>query len=167
MDEVEDLFGEPRTVSSNDMVILAGNSVRGKISKLSDLSIPGFRVGLAHPENSALGALTVRLLESEGVEIGDNKQLDSPTGDLLVNQLRAGSLDAVIVYRSNARANPATLENAHIVDIDHEMAVAEQPFAVGLHSDHKRLTARLFKALVGSHGREQFLKYGFEWALPE
>ena len=167
MDEVEDLFGKPSTVSSNDMVILAGNGVRGKIGKLADLSIPGFRVGLAHPENSALGALTLRLLESEGVDIGDNKKLDSATGDFLVNQLRAGSLDAVIVYRSNARANAATLEDAHIVEIDSEMAVAEQPFAVGVHSDHKHLTGRLFKALVDSRGREQFLKYGFEWQLAE
>ncbi|MCH2059718.1 MAG: molybdate ABC transporter substrate-binding protein [Verrucomicrobiales bacterium] len=167
MDEVEDLFGKPRTVSSNDMVILAGNDVRGKINKLDDLSVPGFRVGLAHPENSALGALTRRLLVSEGVEIGDNKKLDSATGDFLVNQLRAGSLDAVIVYRSNARANPSTLNDAHIVEIDSEMAVALQPFAVGVDSDHKHLTERLFKAMVDSQGRKQFLKYGFQWKLSE
>jgi molybdenum ABC transporter molybdate-binding protein len=167
MEEVEDLFSKPKTVSSNDIIILAVNGVRGKIVKLTDLSLPGMRVGFAHPENSALGALTIRLLEQEGVDIGDNKKLDSATGDFLVNQLRAGSLDAVIVYRSNAQANPATLKGAHIVEIDNKMAVARQPFAVGLGSDHKHLTGRLFQALVNSMGREQFLKYGFGWELPE
>ena len=167
MDEVENLFGESRTVSSNDMVILASNKVKGRINNLNDLSVPGFRVGLAHPENSALGALTRRLLNAEGIEIGDNKKLDSATGDFLVNQLRAGSLDAVIVYRSNGMANPSTLKDAHIVEIDSEMAVALQPFAVGVDSEYKHLTERLFSALVDSQGREQFLKYGFQWKLSE
>ncbi|MCP4848009.1 MAG: molybdate ABC transporter substrate-binding protein [Verrucomicrobiaceae bacterium] len=167
MEEVEAFFSKPKTVSSNDMVILVSNDVRGKIRKLSDLSLPGMRVGLAHPENSALGALTVRLLENEKVEIGDNKELDSATGDFLVNQLRAGSLDAVIVYRSNAKANPATLKGAHIVDINNDMAIARQPFAIGLNSDHKHLASRLFRALVNDMGRKQFLDYGFEWELSE
>ena len=167
MDEVENLFGESRTVSSNDMVILAANNVKGMINNLNDLSVPGFRVGLAHPENSALGALTKRLLNAEGIDIGDNKKLDSATGDFLVNQLRAGSLDAVIVYRSNGMANPLTLTDAHIVEIDSKMAVALQPFAVGIDSEHKHLTERLFNALVDTQGREQFLKYGFQWKLSE
>ena len=115
----------------------------------------------------ALGALTVRLLEEKGVKIGKNKQLDSATGDFLVNQLRAGSLDAVIVYRSNAKATPATLESASIVEVRHPMAVAHQPFAIGAHSDHKHLTERLFRALVAEQGKEQFLKYGFGWELSE
>ena len=167
MDEVENLFGESRTVSSNDMVILAANNVKGMINSLNDLSVPGLRVGLAHPENSALGALTKRLLNAEGIDIGDNKKLDSATGDFLVNQLRAGSLDAVIVYRSNGMATPLTLTDAHIVEIDSKMAVALQPFAVGIDSEHKHLTERLFNALVDTQGREQFLKYGFQWKLSE
>ncbi len=167
MREVQDYFSEPRNVSSNDIVILVANNSRGKIMNLEDLAVPGLRIGLAHPENSALGALTVRLLEEKGVKIGENKQLDSATGDFLVNQLRAGSLDAVIVYRSNAKANPATLESASIVEVRHPMAVAHQPFAIGAHSDHKYLTERLFRALVAEQGKEQFLKYGFGWELSE
>jgi hypothetical protein len=73
----------------------------------------------------------------------------------------------VIVYRSNAMANPATLEGAHIVEIDHAEAVARQPFAVGLNSDFKQLSGRLFEALTGEGGKQQFLKYGFRWELDQ
>ncbi|MFP6873972.1 MAG: molybdate ABC transporter substrate-binding protein [Verrucomicrobiales bacterium] len=167
MQEVQDYFSKPMTVSSNDMVILVANNARSKIKNLAGLAAPGLRIGLAHPKNSALGALTLKLLKQAGVRVGSNKELDSATGDFLVNQLRAGSLDAVIVYRSNAQANPATLETAHIVEINQPMAVAYQPFAVGLHSDHKYLAGRMFQALVSNQGREQFLKNGFGWELAE
>ncbi len=165
MDEVEDLFGESQTVSANDIVLLVADGAKGKVTSAADLAAPGLRVGLAHPENSALGALTVRLLDALGVAVGDNKQLDSSTGDFLINQLLAGSLDAVVVYRSNAMAHPPTLDSTHIVEIDHPLAVAHQPFAAGLNSDHKQLVARLFEALTGAEGKEQFLKYGFRWEL--
>ena len=167
MSQVQEYFTEPKTVSSNDIIILVSNHCRGKIMDLASLAVPGLKIGLAHPENSALGALTVRLLTQSGVDIGENKALDSATGDFLVNQLRAGSLDAVIVYRSNAKANPATLDSAHIVEVEHPMAVAHQPFAIGMHSDHKHLTERLFRTLVAEQGKEQFLKYGFGWELAE
>ena len=165
MTSVQDLFEPASMVSSNDMVILAHDQARPEIRSVRDLTKPGLRVGVAHPEKSALGALTNRLLGVMHVDLGANKILDSATGDFLVNQLRAGSLDAVIVYRSNAMAHPTTLKEARIVEIDHPRAVAHQPFAVGANSDHKHLMNRLFQALVAADGRAEFLKYGFRWEL--
>ena len=94
-----------------------------------------------------------------------NKLLDSATGDFLVNQLRAGSLDAVIVYRSNALVNPSTLNDAFIVNIDEPMAVAIQPFAIGSNSNHKNLMMRLLDTLTKNESKLDFLKYGFKWEI--
>jgi molybdenum ABC transporter molybdate-binding protein len=165
MDDVSELFDSPTNVSSNDMVILVKNEMRGTIESLSDLTKPNIRVGTAHPEKSALGALTVRLLDHLKINVNNNKLLDSATGDFLVNQLRAGSLDAVIVYRSNALANSSTLNDAFIVDIDEPMAVAIQPFAIGANSNHKSLMMRLLDALTGNESKLDFLKYGFKWEI--
>ena len=105
MDDVQEMFSSPVTVSQNDMIILVNKKASDRISKIDDLTKPGIRVGLAHPEKSALGALTVNLLNSLEIKLGDNLELNSATGDFLVNKLRAGSLDAGIVYKSNALAN--------------------------------------------------------------
>lgn len=165
MNDVKDLFDSPTNVSSNDMIILARNEMKGTIKTLNDLTGNGLRIGVAHPEKSALGALTARLFEHLNLNLKKNLLLDSATGDFLVNQLRAGSLDAVIVYRSNAMANPSTLEDAFIVDIDEPMAVAIQPFAIGSDSSHKNLMKRLLDALTGNESRKDFLKYGFQWEI--
>ncbi len=165
MDDVSSLFDSPTNVSSNDMIILVKNEMRGIIESLNDLTKPEIRVGTAHPEKSALGALTVRLLDHLKIDVNSNKLLDSATGDFLVNQLRAGSLDAVIVYRSNALANRSTLNDAFIVDIDEPMAVAIQPFAIGVNSNHKNLMQRLLDALTGDESKADFLKYGFKWEI--
>ena len=165
MDDVQDLFGSPTNVSSNDMIILAQNKMKDKIKSLDDLTREGIRVGTAHPEKSALGALTVRLLNHLKINIEKNLLLNSATGDFLVNQLRAGSLDAVIVYRSNALANSSTLDDAFIVNIDDPMAVAIQPFAIGTNSSHRNLMMRLLDSLTGTESKSDFLKYGFKWEV--
>ena len=65
----------------------------------------------------------------------------------------------------NARANKATLEDAHIVFIDHPRAIAHQPFAVGNQSRFPRLAQRLFEALVVDS--TSFEDVGFVWELPD
>ena len=129
------------------------------------MEVPGLRVGCAHPEKSALGALTVKLLDNLKINLESNLTLDSATGDFLVNQLRAGSLDAVIVYRSNALANSSTLDDAAIVEINDSSALAYQPFAIGLNTKHKNLMTRLYDALTSQQAKSDFEKIGFKWIV--
>lgn len=169
LDMVQDRFGESTVVTANEMVILAEKGNPKGIKMLDDLAKPGMRLGLSHPEKSALGFLTKYLLDQEDlyekiVESG-NLKLDSPTGDFLVNQLKAGSLDAVIVYRSNAMAVSSTGEDFDIIDIDRPNAIATQPFAVAKESRYPRLLTRFLEACVSETGKEQFLRYGFRWEL--
>lgn len=160
LDMVSHLFEAGEVVSSNPLRIVTAKGNEHGIQTLSDLTRPGLRVGLAHPEKSALGALTQALLEREGIELGDNLKLESPTGDYLVNQLRPGSLDAVVVYASNAaRAG----DEVHRIPIDLPGALAVQPFAVGRQTDHPRLLERLFEVIDSEASRQEFESLGFGW----
>ena len=88
--------------------------------------------------------------------------LDSATGDFLVNQMRTGSLDAVLVYRSNAAE---VLEDLDLIEINLDGASATQPFAVARDSEHQKTLDRLLTTLTGSSSRSRFDAHGFGWEL--
>jgi molybdenum ABC transporter molybdate-binding protein len=169
MDMVEDRFESSVVVSSNEMVILVLKGNPKQIKGVADLARPGLRLGLSHPEKSALGALTKNMLETAGVYAdilaAGNLALDSPTGDFLVNQLRAESLDAVIVYRSNALAGPTTLSECDLIPITGVNAMAHQPYAVARDSGHQQLMQRFLEGVTQESGKKTFLSYGFGWEL--
>ena len=89
-----------------------------------------------------------------------NVVVQSPTGDFLVNQLKTGSLDAVIAYISNAAASGDKLE---AIRIDIPCALATQPFAVGRESSQKQLAGRLLEAIESAQSKQKFLENGFYW----
>jgi len=165
---VGERFYPGTTVSSNRAVLLVRKGNPSKIEGLKDLCAPGLVVGLAHPEKSALGALSVLLLEDAGLtesfEASGNLMLDSATGDFLVNQMRTGSLDAAIVYRSNAAE---VMHELDIIELGEDGASATQPFAVARSSHHPRTLARLLDALTEPGSRARFYDHGFGWELPE
>lgn len=169
MDMVAEKFLESTLVSANEMVILVEKGNLRGIKDLADLATPGHRLGFAHPEKSALGFLTKYLLEEESLyqKIVDsgNLKMDSPTGDFLVNQIKTGSLDAVIVYKSNAMATASTVEDVDIIEIGRPEAVAHQPYAVAKNSQHRQLLDRFFAATVSVAGKEKFIEHGFRWEL--
>jgi molybdate transport system substrate-binding protein len=101
------------------------------------------------------------LLQSKQYEpVMKNVVVQSPTGDFLVNQLRTGSLDAVIAYISNATASGDKLE---AIRIDIPCALATQPFAVGRESANKQLAARLLEAIESGESKDRFVENGFYW----
>ncbi len=169
MEMVQDRFLEPTTVSANEMVIITEKGNPRQILTLADLATPGLRLGFAHPEKSALGFLTKHLLDGENlyesIIAAGNLKVDSPTGDFLVNQLKAGYLDAVIVYRSNALADESTAEGYDIIAIDRPNAISHQPWAIGKSSGHKHLLDRFYKTAVSAESKEIFLRHGFRWAV--
>lgn len=163
LDAVADAFEPGRVLTANPIVILTGPGNPLGIASLADLARDGLRVGLAHPEKSALGALTYALLDETGeraaFDASGNLALDSPTGDFLVNQLRAGGLDAVVVYRSNA----ARAGELALVEIAHPAALAHQPFAIRRDSPHRALLGRLLTTIEAPESRERFEELGFRW----
>jgi len=116
------------------------------VKSLKDMAKPGLRVGIGHEKQCALGLLTQQTLAQSRLqeEVMKNVVMQSSTGDLLVNQLRTGSLDAVVAYVSNAVSAAEVLE---AIPVDIPCALAVQPIAVARDATRKRISARLVDAL--------------------
>jgi hypothetical protein len=73
--------------------------------------------------------MTMGILSSMNLweSVSKNASSQVPTGDFLVNQLRAGSLDAAVVYRINIQQQA---EHFDAVSLPADKARAIQPFAV-------------------------------------
>ncbi|MCX7825008.1 MAG: substrate-binding domain-containing protein, partial [Verrucomicrobiae bacterium] len=162
---VADLFlGEPARISETDIVLVVPAGNPRQICELRDLARPGLRVGWANPDQSTLGALTLRMFEQAGIAeaVRSNTVMQTPTGDLLVNQFRVspGSLDVVVAYRVNAmKAGDAV----QVLAIDAPGARAEQTFSVGAQSKHKQLVRRLHAALLSTEAGQRYTAAGFKW----
>ena len=163
MNQVPDLFPAPVDVSENELVILVQKGNPQKIADLNDLGRKGLRVGIGHEKQCAMGWLTQNTLKQGGVqkEVMENVIVQTPTGDMLVNQLRTGSLDAAVVYLSNAAGAGDELDAIRIRGI--ECAIATQPFAVSKETLFPQLTGRLFEQLCSAESRDSFEAEGFRW----
>jgi ABC-type molybdate transport system substrate-binding protein len=164
MTQVKDLFLDSADISTNQLVILVPQGNPHGIHTLKDLGKPGIRLGVGHEKQCALGALTATTLEQAGLRdpVRKNVVAESATGDLLVNQLRTGSLDAVIAYISNATNSADKLE---AMTIDIPCAVATQPIAVSKASENKQMASRLMSAIESDESKRIFVANGFGWKL--
>jgi molybdenum ABC transporter molybdate-binding protein len=151
--------GDPRIVSETGLVILVAKGNPKGIRTLADLAAPGLKVGLANAEFSTLGELTRRLLADAGIaeQVKKNIMSHVPTGDLLVNQMRVGTLDAVIVYEANA----VPAKECDTVPL--KAVAAVQTFSVGKTSSNKQLAARLLDAIESQESRKRYEAAGFRW----
>ncbi|MBI2925583.1 MAG: substrate-binding domain-containing protein [Verrucomicrobia bacterium] len=163
MREVTTLFSEPVNISRTTMVMLVPMANPKAIRTLADLAKPGLRLGLANEEQSALGALTARLLRAQGLydRVMANVKVQTPTADLLVNQMRTGSLDAVVVYEANTSQVKGLFT---IIPLTESGALATQPYAVGKNSEHRLLMERLLAALRSAESQQRFQSVGFQWS---
>jgi ABC-type molybdate transport system substrate-binding protein len=160
---VADLFPEPAVeISASDIVILVAKGNPKGVRSLADLAQAGLRVGMANPEQSTLGALTRNLLEKGGIleAVMKNVATQTPTADMLVNQIRTGSLDAVVVYISNTMK---VRDHLDIVRLSGPGTTAVQTFSVGKQSGCKQLALRLREALRSAESRARYDSAGFQW----
>ncbi|MDA1275974.1 MAG: molybdate ABC transporter substrate-binding protein [Verrucomicrobia bacterium] len=162
MTSVGDLFLDSVDISRTDIVMLVQKGNPLGLRTLSDLAKPGLRLGVANEKQSALGALTARLLTVENLyeTVMRNVQVQTPTADLLVNQIRTGSLDVVVVYVANTSQ---VREHLDLVSIDVPAAIAVQPYAVSRNSGNRYLMERLLAALTSAKSKAQFESVGFQW----
>ena len=163
MRSLPELFPAPETISRNELAILVPKGNPRGIATLADLARPELRVGVGHEQQCAMGWLTHNTLRAAGVldDVMANVAVQTPSGDMLVNQLRAGGLDAAVAYLSNAAAATAEIDTVRIVGL--AAAVADQPFAVAVDSRHKQAAARLRDRITSATSRELFVASGFRW----
>ena len=106
--------------------------------------------------------MTKRLLESQNLwdNVYKNVRSQTPTADLLVNQIRTGSLDAVVVYEANVSQVKDKLD---IVRLSEDNANALQNFGISSNSENQNLMKRLLKALTDVSSKKSYIDNGFEW----
>ena len=170
MDMVAERFDEPVVLTENDIVIAVAKENPKGIRTLEDLTRADLRVGVCHPEKSALGHLTRKMLQKLAIEkrVLEAAAVQSATGDFLVSQIRAGGLNAVIVYRSNVLNHSANVDHhLDIVEIEDDSALAVQPWAIAKTSDNAQLLKRLLNGLVSRRSRERFEQVGFRWRFED
>ena len=162
MTQVEDKFKNIIDISKTNIVVVTQKGNPKKITNLKDLTKENLQIGVCNHNQSALGALTKKLLESQNIwdAVYKNVRTQTPTADLLVNQIRTGSLDAVIVYAANIAQVKDKLD---VIQLNQEQATALQNFGVSIHSENQFLTKRLLKALTNESSKKSYLKNGFEW----
>ncbi len=140
------------------IVVRQGNP--RNVKTLADLAQPNLKVGLCNAEQSTLGYMTRGMLKQTGLNdaVRKNVVVEVPTADFLINQMRAGALEAAVVYRVNAQPQAEHLE---FIPIQHAGAKAVQPFAVRHDSPNRRLGERLLAFLKANRG--SFEQAGFQW----
>lgn len=163
MKQVQEQFESPDDIAQNQLVILVKKGNPHQIADLKDLTKPGLRVGIGHEKQCAMGWLTQRTFTEGGVSdsVMKNVVAQVPTGDMLVNSMLAGSLDAAVVYLSNAVGAGDKLDAVAIQGI--QCAIATQPFAIKKGTPYKQLLERLHATLRSVESKSRFEDEGFQW----
>jgi molybdate transport system substrate-binding protein len=157
---VAEVFPESVMLTETEIGIVVHKGNPRGVKTLADLAQPGLKLGLCNAEQSTLGYMTRGILKSSGLQesVRKNVVVETPTADLLVTQMRAGGLEAAIVYKVNFQ--PAA-EHLEYIAIQHEGAKAVQPFAVRGDSPNRALGHRLLQFLQANRG--SFEQAGFLW----
>jgi molybdate transport system substrate-binding protein len=165
MRQVREWFTDEAVFTQTQMVILAPKGNPRNLRAPADLAQAGLKVGLANPDESALGHLCRELFKEMGVyeAIQKNVATQTPTADLLVNQMKIGALDAAVVYEVNTVPVRGTLE---IIRIEHPKALARQPYAVARETPRRQLVLRLLERLRSPESRRRYEAAGFQLCNP-
>ncbi|MCE9529981.1 MAG: extracellular solute-binding protein [Planctomycetes bacterium] len=164
MNQVESLFDRSKVISKNQLVIAVPKGNPHGIKSLKDLGKEGLKVGVGHEQQCALGLITQNvLIRSKTLKaVEGNIVVRSPSGDLLVNQLLTGSLDAVVAYVTNVKPNEDKLDAIKVEEVN---CAPLQPIAISKETKHPELVKRLVKAIESAQSKERFEKSGFGWEL--
>lgn len=163
---VEEDFGDASDVSTTAMVLVVRTESEKEIRTLQDLARPEVAVGIADPEQTALGALTVQLLKDVGVyEPVAEKMVTAPTAHELILQMEGHSKhDVIVAYEANCQNLGRGLR---MIPIDHPGARAVQNIAVGRVTRYPYLTERLLEAIASERSASRFQSHGFSWLAGE
>lgn len=147
-------------LTETEIVIAVPKGNVKKIQTLADLAQPGLKLGVCNAQQSTLGFMTLAILKSSNLQesVMKNVVVQVPTADFLVNQMRAGALDAAVVYKVNVQQ---VAEHFDMIPLPADKARAVQPFAVRHDSPNKHLSNRLL-AYLKAH-KESFEEAGFVW----
>jgi molybdate transport system substrate-binding protein len=142
-------------------VILVAKRSAKPVGTLADLAAPGLWLGFGDPEACAIGRVTEEIIEKAGIrdEIEANVVFRSLTANELGLQVKAGKLDATIVWDAIARQYR---DVAEIVQIPRDAnVVSTAPVAVLRSSEHPELARKFQEFVTSQRGREILARHGY------
>lgn len=159
MSQVDPLFDNIQDVTTTKIIIITQLGNPKGIKNLADLASKGLKVGSCNPEQSALGAIVKNMLTKMNLwnKIYPNICSQTPTADLLVNQLRTGALDAAIVYISNVTK---VKDKVNIVYLEGPDDSAVQNYGIVKASNNRWVMKRFFEALHSAEAVESYSANG-------
>ena len=159
MAQVDPLFDNIQDVTTTKIIIITQLGNPKGIKTLADLAGKGLKVGSCNPEQSALGAIVKNMLTKMNLwnKIYPNICSQTPTADLLVNQLRTGALDAAIVYISNVTK---VKDKVNIVYLEGPDDSAVQNYGIVKESNNRWVMKRFFEALHSAEAVESYSANG-------
>ncbi|MCA9039126.1 MAG: molybdate ABC transporter substrate-binding protein [Planctomycetaceae bacterium] len=162
LEQVNDLFQEDVDVSSTDVVIVVPKGNPRQIESLHDLTREGMKVAVGQPDQCTIGVLSRQILDAKGLtdEILPNVVQQTTSSALLVPLVLSGSVDAVLAYRTDTKAE---IDKIEVIPLDLPESKATQPFSIAKSSNKKYLARRLYKAVANS--QQAFETAGFHWLL--
>ncbi|MDA1015623.1 MAG: substrate-binding domain-containing protein, partial [Planctomycetota bacterium] len=167
LENVKEWFEKLADVSENEIVIAVPKDST-RVTQLADIVKPGIRVAVGEPDACTIGALTRRLLQSEGlwerfIQKKANKDevvAEKSSSAHLIPDVAGGHVDAALAYLSDAKSSSDQID---IIRIDSKMKSAIQPLSLAVSSQHKHLVRRLYDRVADS--REAFENAGFQFRL--
>lgn len=162
LDQVQSWFQPGVQVSDTEIVLVVQPGNPKNLRTLEDLTQPGVRLVVGHPQQCTIGVLTRKLFESAGLveRVRANIQTETASSALLVPAITTRHADAVIAYRTDTLSEADKLE---VVSLNLEGALAIQPFSIAKESPHQRLAERFLQHIRQS--RDSFESAGFRWRL--
>jgi len=149
-------------------VIMVPKGNPKKVQSLKDLVGPGIRLGLGNPKSCQVGRLSEKIFAKNGIDadaVAKNLAFSSTTVNELGLQIKAGALDAAIVWDAVAAQYP---DCAEVVAIPLEQnEISRVAVAVLKSSANPGGAAEFVKFLLGDEGQALFKKHHYRTAPPQ
>jgi molybdate transport system substrate-binding protein len=165
--EAEGIVKYPREVCYFIPVILVRKDCDKRIEGLRDLVEQDIRLGLGDPRACAIGDLTQRIFEKNGIPLRYEDHVDfaAPTVNALGVQIQTSQCDAVIVWDAIARQFTA---DGTIVKIPREQNLISHVAIGVLEASQQPELARSFVDFLASkQGKLIFQDHGFTTSLED
>lgn len=162
LETVQDWFESGTNISDTEIVIAVPKGNPKQIHSLSDLAKANVRLAVGQPQQCTIGVLTQKLFEAENLtaRVKPNIVTEKTSSALLVPDVIAGNVDAVVAYRTDTLAAADRIDT---ITIQSELARAVQPFSIARSTKNRQLARRLFDTLAKS--KDSFEAAGFHWRL--
>jgi len=162
--QVKDDFYTAQAILQNDMIFLVqrGNPQNVK-ADLHELERTDIKMGMPHPEMSAMGKVTSDVLDRQGIKPAAT-MVYMNSGHGLITQMLTGALDLSVVGRSNANNSAESREKLEVIEI--AGPILTQTIQIGRKSPHKHLLERFRDAVVAPESIKRFKDLGFKTEVP-